>query len=94
MEQIFEETGASRMDSVTRVVQEIVAEAGSTTSVRLLEPLKRWQQKIYGWSSQKFYGEALARVVYISDFAVWIPWVMRLKPSAENKRLAALGIVE
>ena len=55
----------------------MVAEAGDTDPTWLLGSLKCWQESLYGWSEPGFYGQGLARVVYFSDFAVWIPWVIQ-----------------
>ena len=54
------------------VKREELYEAVWTKPVRLLGRLKRWQKDVYGWSEPWFYGQALARVAYFSDFAVWI----------------------
>jgi len=67
-------------------VRQVVAAAGGTNPDQLLGPLKRWQQSVYGWLEPDFYGEELARVVYFSDFAVWIPWVcdMTISPNLKG----------
>lgn len=75
LDQMFMESGECGLNGATSAVQRVVAEAGGTDPVRLLGPLKAWQQNVYGWAEPKFYGEALARVVYFADFAIWIPFL-------------------
>jgi len=72
---IFAQARGKRLDDAFSVVRRVVAEAGDTDPTRLLGSLKCWQESLYGWSEPGFYGQELARVVYFSDFAVWIPWV-------------------
>jgi len=84
LEQIFSAIQGKTLVDGFSVVQQVVAVAGGTDPVHLLGPLKCWQQGVYGWSEPGFYGEELARVVYFSDFAVWIPWVCE---SADNPRV-------
>jgi hypothetical protein len=74
VEKIFKECGEPRLKNSLHIVRQVVAEAGGTEPVRLLGRLKVWQERAYGWSQPGFYGEELARVAYLADFAVWIPW--------------------
>ena len=76
MQQIFDECGPKKLEDARSVVQQLVTEAGSIEAARLLPRLKPWQKDIYGWEEPGYYGEALARVAYFSDFAVWIPWII------------------
>ena len=73
---IFAQARGKRLDDAFSVVRRVVAESGGADPTRLLGRLKRWQENVYGWSEPGFYGQELARIVYISDFAVWIPWVI------------------
>jgi hypothetical protein len=75
VERIREEARGRRLEGCTRVVRQVVTEAGGTEPVRLLGPLKAWQKRVYDWSEPRFYGQSLAQIVYFSDFAIWIPWV-------------------
>ena len=63
--------------SSLRVVRQVVAKAEGTNPWRLVQHLKEWQEGVYGWAEPDSYGEELARVVYFSDFALWIPWATR-----------------
>lgn len=74
VQQILAEFPGQKAGRMTNWVRTLVAEAGGTEPVRLLGQLKRWQQEVYGWSEPEFYGQALCRVLYYADFAVWIPW--------------------
>jgi hypothetical protein len=76
VQQIFDECGPKKLEDARSVVQQLVTEAGSIEAARLLPRLKPWQKDIYGWEEPGYYGEALARVAYFSDFAVWIPWII------------------
>ncbi len=76
VQQIFDECGPKKLEDARSVVQQVVAEAGSIDATRLLPRLKPWQKSVYDWEEPGYYGEALARVAYFSDFAVWIPWII------------------
>jgi len=75
VEKIFEGCKPDDLEGSLRVVREVVAKAGPTSTWRLTQVLKEWQQSAYGWVEPQFYGAELTRVVYFSDFAIWIPWV-------------------
>ena len=74
VEKIFKECGECRLKYSLREVRRVVAEAGGTEPVCLLGRLKVWQEGVYGWWEPGIYGEELARVAYMTDFAVWFPW--------------------
>jgi hypothetical protein len=74
VQRIFKECGERRLKNSLGIVRQVVAEAGGTEPVPLLGRLKVWQESVYGGSEPGFYGEELARVAYLADFAVWIPW--------------------
>jgi hypothetical protein len=89
---IFAECAGDRLQASRSVVRRVVHAAGGTEPVRLLGHLKQWQQDLYGWCDARFYGEELARAAYFSDFAVWIPWVVKArKPRTTRKRAPQTG---
>jgi hypothetical protein len=73
VQRIFDECQPQNLEGARRVVRQIVERAGGVDPARLLPHLKMWQKGVYDWDEAKFYGEALARVIHFSDFAVWIP---------------------
>jgi hypothetical protein len=75
---IFEECKDHGLDGTLDTIRAVVARAGGTDPLRLVQSLKNWQQRAFGWAEPGFYGEELARVVYFADFAVWIPWACRI----------------
>jgi hypothetical protein len=54
----------------------LVSKAGGTQPLQLMPALKEWQQRTFGWTEPQCYGEELARVVYFSDFAIWISFAL------------------
>ena len=74
VEKIFKECGERRLKDSLRVVRQVVAEVGGIEPVCLLGRLKVWQEGVYGWWEPEIYGQELARVAHMADFAVWIPW--------------------
>jgi len=76
LNQIFRECGQSGLREASQVVRGVMAQAGGTDPARLLPRLKQWQNGAYGWQEPGYFGEAMLRVVYFVDFAVWIPWVL------------------
>jgi hypothetical protein len=74
VKRIFAECRQPALRDAIEIVHAVVAEADGTDPTRLLGRLKPWQQSVYGWSEPKYHGEELARVLYFSDFALWIPW--------------------
>lgn len=75
LRRVLQEAKGERLDAAVSVVKRVVKQAGGIEPVRLLPQIKAWQNDVYGWVEPEFYGRALARVAYFSDFAVWIPWV-------------------
>jgi hypothetical protein len=73
---IFRENGEKRLNESLRIVREVVTAAGGDEPALLFPQLKRWLEKVHDLKEPKFYGQSLARVAFISDFAVWIPWGM------------------
>ena len=73
--EIFEECSAT-LEGTLSAVRAVVAKAEGTEPWRLVQILKQWQEDVYGWVEPQCYGDELARVVYFSDFAIWIPWVI------------------
>lgn len=73
--EILRECENSELAGTRSMVREIVASAGDAKPWSLVQALKKWQQNVFGWNVPSFYGDELARVVYYSDFAIWIPWV-------------------
>lgn len=76
VQEIFAESSEERLQDSLGVVRQVVAEVGSVAPERLLPRLETWQQRVYGWQQPGFYGRALAQIVYLVDFAMWVPWVM------------------
>jgi hypothetical protein len=72
---IFEECKRDDLEGTLNTVREVVAKAEGTEPWRLVQILKGWQQHAFGWAEPQCYGDELARAVYFSDFAIWIPWV-------------------
>jgi hypothetical protein len=72
---IFDECKRNDLEGTLNTVREVVAKAEGTEPWRLVQILKGWQQHAFGWVEPRCYGDELARVVYFSDFAIWIPWV-------------------
>jgi hypothetical protein len=73
VDKIFDECKPQNLTGARSVVHQVVERAGGIDPARLFPQLKLWQKGVYGWDEPKFYGEALARVIHFSDFAVWIP---------------------
>jgi hypothetical protein len=73
VDKIFDECKPQNLTGARSVVRQIVERAGGIDPARLLPQLKLWQKGVYGSDGPKFYGEALARIIYFVDFAVWIP---------------------
>jgi hypothetical protein len=70
------------VEDTFEVLRRVVSEAGGTEPLRLVERLKKSQHNIFREQEPQFYGEEMARVVYFSDFAIWVPWAS----SAEIRR--------
>ena len=72
--EIFDE--CTDLEGTLGTIRAVVAKAEGTEPWRLVQVLKQWQDDVYGWVEPNCYGDELARVVYFSDFAIWIPWLM------------------
>jgi hypothetical protein len=75
VEGIFDECKRNDLEGTLSTVRGVVARAEGTAPWALVQVLKQWQQNVVGWVEPRCYGDELARVVYFSDFAIWIPWV-------------------
>ncbi|HUC85317.1 MAG TPA: hypothetical protein VL970_09005 [Candidatus Acidoferrales bacterium] len=80
---IIKECEGKRLDGSRSVIGRVVKQARRIAPVSLIRPLLDWYTSLYRGEAPRFYGQRLARVGCIADFAVWIPW---LHPGAASSR--------
>jgi hypothetical protein len=71
---LLEETGQPKVQFIRTLVRDVLGRAGGTNLLRLTRAIVEWHKNVYGRDQPLFYGAALSRVVYVTDFALWIPW--------------------
>ena len=70
---ILAETGEVQVQHVRELVAEVVGIAGGTLDLQRLVPAIL--DTAFVGTKVDWYGQNLARVLYVADFAVWVPWV-------------------
>jgi hypothetical protein len=83
---IFKECEGERLEAAKSVVHKAVTRAGRVAPYKLIRPLLDWYKSVHCLKDPGFYGERVARVGAIADFAVWIPWVAEDKPPKRSGR--------
>jgi len=72
---IFQECAGKRLEASRSVIQETVAKAGRIEPAKLIRPILEWYANVFQSDAPHFYGQRLARVGCLTDFAVWISWL-------------------
>jgi hypothetical protein len=73
--EILRECAGQRLEASRTVIEDVVTKAKRIEPLSLIRPLLGWYREVYGIDAPFFYGQHLARVGCIADFAVWIPWL-------------------
>jgi hypothetical protein len=83
---LAKESVGKRLEASKSLVLEAVTNAGHAEPYDLLRPLLEWYKAVHHKEDPGFYGQRLARFGAIADFAVWIPWLAKEKPSKGSGR--------
>jgi hypothetical protein len=88
LSRVFIETGHSRLRDVLKILHKVLAGIENGKPAHITNAILRWHKRTYGWSTPRYYGEALERVVQCVDLAIWLAWAPQLGefPDVSSKR--------
>ena len=81
---VFVETGHSHLRVVLKILHEVLARIKDNSPAQVASEILRWHKRSFGWSTPRYYGEAIECV----DIATWLAWVPELGefPEVSSKR--------
>jgi hypothetical protein len=77
LERVYWEHGDRQLGKWRTMYRDVIAKTGGLYPEKLLVAFKELAAKYYGIECEPFfYGQHLSRVLYVTDFAIWLPWAM------------------
>jgi hypothetical protein len=73
--EILQECAGQRLEGSRTVIEDVVTKAKRIEPLSLIRPMLEWYRNVHHAEDPFFYGQHVARVGCIADFAVWIPWL-------------------
>jgi hypothetical protein len=77
LREIFVEIGSTNLKEAKQSVQLLVGNVAGTEPDVIADAILRWHKRAFEWSEPATYARHLERVVYCSDFAIWVTWLAR-----------------